>query len=350
MPSSHAASFDCEKSATPVEKMICAGPELSNLDDEMAAAYNVVLAGISGTKWVESLKLEQRSWLLERNDCMDAACLKSAYQYRLEELNPWQQPGTAIKLMAENPPLCDGYKRYIEGEVAGKMRRDMFRHNSSPVCQRTFSDGFPEFIPAEWREISPEDHPALAVQAFRYLNYWPWDRKEVANSLSEHAYKDQLEAVIKSHSANRWHMWLAEADINNDGLAESLLKVEDGRCGSSGSGSHPPRWQKPIMVVDESGDGIDTVKSEWLLQVTVLPASRDHWPPYTTPIPGLHHISLTAFDVFTFSGKVFFDQWTDYFHISSNESDDRYAASSIYSVSHNEATEVCHFKFKKLLD
>ena len=34
-----AASFDCAKARTAVEKMICADAELSKLDDEMAAVH-----------------------------------------------------------------------------------------------------------------------------------------------------------------------------------------------------------------------------------------------------------------------------------------------------------------------
>ena len=34
-----AASFDCGKTSTAVEKMICADAELSKLDEKMAAAY-----------------------------------------------------------------------------------------------------------------------------------------------------------------------------------------------------------------------------------------------------------------------------------------------------------------------
>jgi uncharacterized protein len=40
----HSASFDCTKSSTPVERMICADEKLGQLDEELAFAY-------SGQSW-----------------------------------------------------------------------------------------------------------------------------------------------------------------------------------------------------------------------------------------------------------------------------------------------------------
>jgi uncharacterized protein len=39
LPATQAASFDCNKAATPIEKAICADPALSHADDVMALVY-----------------------------------------------------------------------------------------------------------------------------------------------------------------------------------------------------------------------------------------------------------------------------------------------------------------------
>ena len=58
----HAASFDCAKAATPLEKLICSTPELSRNDEVLAKAYATALGGLSeGAKAV--VQSSQRDWL-----------------------------------------------------------------------------------------------------------------------------------------------------------------------------------------------------------------------------------------------------------------------------------------------
>jgi uncharacterized protein len=82
----HGAAFDCAKAATPIEKMICADPELSSLDERLAEAYSARLAANRDGRDVKS---RQSAWLREvRNQCRDKVCLKAAYEKRLAELSP----------------------------------------------------------------------------------------------------------------------------------------------------------------------------------------------------------------------------------------------------------------------
>lgn len=55
-----AASFDCAKAATEIEHAICNSPELSQLDEDMAAAYKQVP---QSNKYFASLRANQRDWL-----------------------------------------------------------------------------------------------------------------------------------------------------------------------------------------------------------------------------------------------------------------------------------------------
>jgi uncharacterized protein len=57
-----AASFDCNKAATWVEKSVCSNPELSKLDEELAKAYHDALASLS-PEGQEETKQYQRQWL-----------------------------------------------------------------------------------------------------------------------------------------------------------------------------------------------------------------------------------------------------------------------------------------------
>lgn len=76
----HAAgpSFDCTRVTSRVNRMICASPELSALDRQLADHYRVLLAQ-SGSE-AAALRREQAQWLHEvRDPCRDVACIAQAY-------------------------------------------------------------------------------------------------------------------------------------------------------------------------------------------------------------------------------------------------------------------------------
>jgi uncharacterized protein len=78
-----AASFDCRKAASPVEKAICSDSQLSELDSFMGQTYKKALEDSSNPG---ALKAEQRSWLSNiRNRCQNAECLRRCYNDRLNE-------------------------------------------------------------------------------------------------------------------------------------------------------------------------------------------------------------------------------------------------------------------------
>jgi len=77
---SYAASFDCAKAGTKVEKLICSTPSLSKLDSDLADIYKDALRKEPATRQ------EQVSWIKDRNKCADAACLETSYKERMDEL------------------------------------------------------------------------------------------------------------------------------------------------------------------------------------------------------------------------------------------------------------------------
>lgn len=78
-----AASFDCAKAQTRVEKLICADAELSRLDDDLGRAWKQHL---SDNKFQDQFRTTQKHWITRRNECTDAGCLKQTYQARLEQM------------------------------------------------------------------------------------------------------------------------------------------------------------------------------------------------------------------------------------------------------------------------
>lgn len=77
-----AASFDCSKATTQVEKSICSNEELSRLDEALASEYRTATLAESDSR----LRLDQRRWLARRNACGNTACIVKAYEARLLQL------------------------------------------------------------------------------------------------------------------------------------------------------------------------------------------------------------------------------------------------------------------------
>lgn len=98
----HAASFNCIKSKTRIEKIICADQELSRLDDELASTYK--RARQAPTDWEPIGAEGQKTWLNERNRCFDSACLIKMYR---EQIHFWD--GLAQIALAE-PPIAGIYQ------------------------------------------------------------------------------------------------------------------------------------------------------------------------------------------------------------------------------------------------
>jgi uncharacterized protein len=111
-----AASFDCAKATTGIEKAICGDAALSDLDEYLGRYYGAALAGLPDG--AACLKLDQKQWITKVRDACgpQAACLKTAYLARLATLDGLQPGASALKdvelpnepvLLAAIPPEAD---------------------------------------------------------------------------------------------------------------------------------------------------------------------------------------------------------------------------------------------------
>ncbi|BBL73695.1 lysozyme inhibitor LprI family protein [Methylomagnum ishizawai] len=97
-----AASFDCVKAGTQVEKLICNHSQLSALDEQLSEIYRTNLAKSGNSA---SLTQDQRSWLkTQRNSCANIDCLKQAYTQRIGVLNS-VSPEPAKSLSGKTPDM-----------------------------------------------------------------------------------------------------------------------------------------------------------------------------------------------------------------------------------------------------
>lgn len=81
----HAASFDCTKAGSSVEKSICTDNTLSKLDERLSNLYNNSLDQLTSTEAAQ-LKTSQKAWLKKRNTCSNKQCLNDSYTGRIETL------------------------------------------------------------------------------------------------------------------------------------------------------------------------------------------------------------------------------------------------------------------------
>lgn len=102
-----AASFDCGKAKSEVEKIICADAELSSQDEELAKLYGEVIKKFPDEAL---LKKQQREWLKARNRCGDVSCVQQYYRGRiaeLKEVNVFKSEESYTLLMSKDDELCN---------------------------------------------------------------------------------------------------------------------------------------------------------------------------------------------------------------------------------------------------
>lgn len=88
-----AASLDCSKAVSTVEKIICTTSDISRLDDELSAAY---MAAQARSPDRVALGREQHLWLAQRDACgADQTCIRAAYEARLRVLGAAKESAPA---------------------------------------------------------------------------------------------------------------------------------------------------------------------------------------------------------------------------------------------------------------
>lgn len=130
LASAHAASFDCRKAQTHVEKLICGTPSLSKLDEDLDSAYRQALErDDTRTQTIAS----QKQWLKdERNACPTGECLEAAYSRRIRELGLTRSFGIVF--------LQPGTRTTTPGKLAGS------NPTSSPTKPQTASQSPPKHV------------------------------------------------------------------------------------------------------------------------------------------------------------------------------------------------------------
>lgn len=119
--SANAASFDCQKASTLVEKTICNSADLSQLDTQLAESYRIVAA---------DQKTRQREWLRERNQCgADSNCLKAKYKERIVELKDMARRSAPIVNASRNESQLPIAEKVKSGFLLELLKRPPLKNS-----------------------------------------------------------------------------------------------------------------------------------------------------------------------------------------------------------------------------
>jgi uncharacterized protein len=82
----NAASFDCKKADTPIEKWICADEILGKLDEALGENYKYTLASDIGDGARKELKKTQKERINKRDKRADIKCVEELYRSRIDDV------------------------------------------------------------------------------------------------------------------------------------------------------------------------------------------------------------------------------------------------------------------------
>lgn len=141
-----AASFNCKKASTAVEKAICSHAELSALDSKMARAYKQLLTALPKSE-ATILKEDQREWLFARDEAFHACdrdspedCLMYEYAVRITALGPLKRAGFDCKkasIPVEKKICSSQLLGHADGKIAEiyRPRREEFKESQRAWLQ-----------------------------------------------------------------------------------------------------------------------------------------------------------------------------------------------------------------------
>lgn len=265
VPSAQAASFDCGKAKSKVEHIICDAPEISKLDDELSAAYKIAL---KNEKRADFIHEAQKQWLLDRDACIDAECVRQAYENQIgvlvafddkEPLLPLKPPAAKTKFgqykMINDTfqvPQPDGtYTLENHAEVCTAFLKNLEASPPFPpmACDVKFRPEFKDFRTPEWRDVDVWENRDLELQ----IGTPPVNEAEKIRGLAN--IKDYIDAGMLVYRESRF-------DIDNDGVSDQIVARIHGKCVPEKKDASVPYWRN-YQVYDASSRKLDIGKAQF---------------------------------------------------------------------------------------
>lgn len=218
--SAQAASFDCNKASTKVEKMICSDPELSKLDDDLGKYYHGALAKADDTQKKLIVLEEKRRLKDSRNVCQDKPCLKKAYISILEYLAAFagtELPPEAIQNgqwiyrdggVQQEKPLCQNLLK--------RLNKYDSHESLANRCSWNVIASYPKFTVPPWEKLDSKEYEDLITKLEKYWQEGPdgyFHKLHGLNEGSDTFYRSQARDFIKY--GGRLEVWRTTLSSSN---------------------------------------------------------------------------------------------------------------------------------------
>lgn len=209
-----AASFDCTKTQTSVETLICGDAGLSKLDEEMAKVYGSALAYVIDPA---TLRIEQEQWLRVRDKFIDKESILQQYKERIISLRTEKaitknEPHYRYKLEhSEDKVLCPHMTQVFNDKFKTPWYKSWLKLESDPILFGIpYSQQFERLPGVAYDKRSTFD---------MLLAKYPTSSEFEAVKWREGRYEPPLESVYKSQP-----ILIAQLDFDNDGETEWIVK------------------------------------------------------------------------------------------------------------------------------
>ena len=204
-----AASFDCAKAGTKIEKLICGDAELSKLDEELNAAYK---AAVQDKTKADVVKQAQKQWMKERSGCADAACVKGAYEARLQSLASVSEKAIVKQKMkprftvteGKGWTVCESYVKFLN------TLSETLPEEAYPVCHLKLSSDFPDLKEPDWETLDIPSNLKLIYDIEKILSPSRHDRPVDSFDHWKAVYEQQIRNGEASPRLRRTHLVLLD--------------------------------------------------------------------------------------------------------------------------------------------
>lgn len=258
-----AASFDCGKVKSKVEKLICADVELSQVDEELAAAYKIVLQELQDAQQTDAIRQTQKQWLQKRNDCSDAACVKRAYEARLQKLSSPVSASdirAAVQRRAAPPEAKKRCYKLVVGKrfaMCREFEKNLNRYCDEPpmMCRFKINPDFgKDFSTPKWEGLDPAKNLDLVTQIMLSHYNAPSvaihpENVNCNQECAEREWQRVKPGYMEGIRAGRVVLSRARFDLNHDGTPELVYRLSGSQCSPDDLGSGHQYFT--LMVMDE---------------------------------------------------------------------------------------------------
>jgi uncharacterized protein len=235
-----AASFDCTKTVSKIEKMICEDTELSKLDEEMLTVYQKTY---HYTADPAELRLKQKQWIKYRDTCKEVRCVTKAYHSRL----------TVLQTILSDPQPCFRLLERKWPEVASgnyPVCRD-FLYNINmycsdlPICGWKVDPSAKSLSLPSWEELDPKTHLKLIQHMFQQYFSNP-----------EEKWHPIPQETLKWINEGRTRLQHARIDLGTDAKNKHVVRFDSEPCNRQTKDFYGVEVR--VAVVDDSLSRVDS--------------------------------------------------------------------------------------------